>query len=167
MLLDGLLDAAGQADLTVDTLPSSRGRIAPLDRALQQTYQQGSSVVVLFDEFAELLANQHLTPHFSGACAVSRPVWISLHLNGQPEALFAITAEETVLSSPFFNIFVNMPLGLFTEAEAHELFRQRLERTGQILPPELIAYLVELCRAAFLPPHRRLSRHSGHQFRRN
>lgn len=143
LLLDGLLDAAAQADLTVDTAEQP-GTYRALDRALQQIYQQGSSVVVLLDEFELLAANQHLTPYFFARLRGLTTKYGLAYLTASQRPLFAITAEETVLSSPFFNIFVTMPLGLFTEAEAHELFRQRLERTGQILPPELIAYLIEL-----------------------
>ncbi|HMT21363.1 MAG TPA: hypothetical protein PKE20_09000, partial [Promineifilum sp.] len=50
LLLDGLLDTATAADLKLDTA-TQPGTYRALDRALQQVYQQGNSVVVLLDEF--------------------------------------------------------------------------------------------------------------------
>lgn len=143
LLLDALLDAAEQAGLQLATADQP-GTYRALDRALQQVYQQGSSVVVILDEFELLAANQHLTPYFFARLRGLTTKYGLAYLTASQRPLFAITAEEAVLSSPFFNIFVTMPLGLFTEAEAQELFRQRLSRTSVEFPTELIHYLIRL-----------------------
>lgn len=143
LLLDGLLDAAAASGLQLDTA-AQPGTYRALDRALQQVYQQGSSVVVLLDEFELLAANQHLTPYFFARLRGLTTKYGLAYLTASQRPLFAITAEEAVLSSPFFNIFVTMPLGLFSESEANELFQVRLSKTTVTFTPELIGYLVNL-----------------------
>ncbi len=143
LLLDGVLDAARAADLPMNSIDQP-GTYRALDRALQQAYDGGASVVVMLDEFELLAANQHLTPYFFARLRGLTTKYGLAYLTASQKPLFDITAEEAILSSPFFNIFVTMPLGLFTKAEAHELFRRRLAGTSLDFPPELVEYLLEL-----------------------
>lgn len=143
LLLDGLLEAAVQAGLKLE-VADQPGTYRALDRALQTVHQQGKSVVVMLDEFELLAANQHLTPYFFARLRGLTTKYGLAFLTASQRPLFAITAEEAVLSSPFFNIFVTLPLGLFSDAEAHELFRQRLARTSVEFSPELVEHLIEL-----------------------
>ena len=143
LLLDGLLEAATAAGLALETA-GQPGTYRALDRALQQVYQQGVSVVVLLDEFELLAANPHLTPYFFARLRGLTTKYGLAYLTASQRPLFAITAEEAVLSSPFFNIFVTVPLGLFSEGEAHELFARRLGRTAVTFPDELTRYLMWL-----------------------
>ena len=71
-----------------------------------RVYAQGVSVVVLLDEFELLAANQHLTPYFFARLRGLTTKYGLAYLTASQRPLFAITAEEAVLSSPFFNIFV-------------------------------------------------------------
>lgn len=143
LLYAGLLDAASQAGLALDTA-AEPGTYRALDRALAQVYQQGTGVVVLLDEFELLAANQHLTPYFFARLRGLTTKYGLAYLTASQRPLFDITAEEAVLSSPFFNIFVTLPLGLFDEAEALDLFQQRMARTTVTFPPALIHYLMRL-----------------------
>ena len=143
LMLDGLLEAATVAGLALETA-GQPGTYRALDRALQQVYAQGVSVVVLLDEFELLAANQHLTPYFFARLRGLTTKYGLAYLTASQRPLFAITAEEAVLSSPFFNIFVTVPLGLFSEVEAHELFARRLSRTAVTFPDELTRYLMWL-----------------------
>ena len=143
LLLDGLLDAAVQTGMTLD-VATQPGTYRALDRALQAVHQVGANVVVLLDEFELLAANQHLTPYFFARLRGLTTKYGLAYLTASQKPLFAITAEEAVLSSPFFNIFVTLPLGLFSEAEAQELFRQRLSKTTITFTPEMIRYLIQL-----------------------
>lgn len=143
LMLDGLLEAATVAGLALETA-GQPGTYRALDRALQQVYAQGVSVVVLLDEFELLAANQHLTPYFFARLRGLTTKYGLAYLTASQRPLFAITAEEAVLSSPFFNIFVTVPLGMFSEVEAHELFARRLSRTAVTFPDELTRYLMWL-----------------------
>ncbi len=143
LLLDGLLDAAMQAGIALD-VATQPGTYRALDRALQAVHQMATNVVVLLDEFELLAANQHLTPYFFARLRGLTTKYGLAYLTASQKPLFAITAEEAVLSSPFFNIFVTLPLGLFSEDEAQELFRQRLAKSSLTFPPEMIRYLIQL-----------------------
>ena len=141
LMLDGLLEAATAAGLTLETT-GQPGTYRALDRALQQVYAQGVSGGVLLDEFELLAANQHLTPYFFARLRGLTTKYGLAYLTASQRPLFAITAEEAVLSSPFFNIFVTVPLGLFNEAEARALLERRLSRTAVIFSEELTRYLL-------------------------
>ncbi len=143
LMLDGLLEAATAAGLAVETA-TQPGTYRALDRALQQVYQHGVSVVVLLDEFELLAANLHLTPYFFARLRGLTTKYGLAYLTASQRPLFAITAEEAVLSSPFFNIFVTVPLGLFTEEEARTLFDKRLGRTSVTFTEEMTRYLLWL-----------------------
>lgn len=143
LLLDGLLEAASQGELTLENA-AQPGTYRALDRALQQVHQQGTTVVVMLDEFELLAANPHLTPYFFARLRGLTTKYGMAYLTASQRPLFDITAEEAVLSSPFFNIFVTLPLGLFNETEAQELFHRRLARTSVNFSPELISHLIKL-----------------------
>jgi hypothetical protein len=143
LLLDGLLEAAERGGIAVEAADQP-GTYRAIDRTLQQIYDQQANVVVLLDEFELLAANKHLTPYFFARLRGLTTKYGLAYLTASQRPLFDITAEEAVLSSPFFNIFVTMPLGLFSESEAHELFRQRLLRTSVNFPPHLVQYLIDL-----------------------
>lgn len=142
-LLMGLVDAASDADLTLE--PAQKpGTYRALDRALHQISKQHVPVVVLLDEFELLAANEHLTPYFFARLRGLTTKYGLAYLTTSQRPLFAITAEEEILSSPFFNIFVTLPLGLFSHEEAVTLFNDRLESSSISFPPDLIDHLLTL-----------------------
>lgn len=142
-LLDGLLDAANGAGLAVQTGPDMASYRA-LDRALRQISQQGVSLVVLLDEFELLAANEHLTPYFFARLRGLTTKYGLAYLTASQRPLFDITAAEEILSSPFFNVFVTLPLGLFTPAEARSLFANRLKETDCHFSDKLVDHLLTL-----------------------
>lgn len=142
-LLMGLMDAASDAGLNVNAV-SQTGTYRALDRALHQIAQQDVPVVVLLDEFELLAANEHLTPYFFARLRGLTTKYGLAYLTASQRPLFAITAEEEILSSPFFNIFVTLPLGLFSNAEARSLLASRLSTTSTGFSPELTDYLLFL-----------------------
>ena len=144
-LLTGLLDAA--EDIDVGPI-SQRGTYHALDRALNKITQSGSSVVVLLDEFELLAANEQLTPYFFARLRGLTTKYGLSYVTASQKPLFAITADEKILSSPFFNIFVTLPLGLYQEDEAAALLGQRLAHTEITFPEALTTQIVE-----FVGPH--------------
>ncbi len=142
-LLMGLVDAASDAGLILEPaqLP---GTYRALDRVLHQIGKQDVPVVVLLDEFELLAANEHLTPYFFARLRGLTTKYGLAYLTASQRPLFAITAEEEILSSPFFNIFVTLPLGLFSREEAVTLFDNRLESSSISFSPSLIDHLIAL-----------------------
>ncbi len=142
-LLMGLVDAAGDAGLVLEPAQQP-GTYRALDRALHQISKQDVPVVVLLDEFELLAANEHLTPYFFARLRGLTTKYGLAYLTTSQRPLFAITAEEEILSSPFFNIFVTLPLGLFSHEEAVTLFYKRLEPSSISFSPDLIDHLLAL-----------------------
>lgn len=143
VLLDSLLDAAQAANIAVrgDT---QQATYRVLDRVLQQITSRETAVVVLLDEFELLAANSHLTPYFFARLRGLTTKYGLAYLTATQRPLFAVTAEEEILSSPFFNIFVTLPLGLFSQEEAYGLLQARLADTSVQFSDDLIEHLIFL-----------------------
>jgi hypothetical protein len=142
-LLDGLMDAAEDAGIDVKATPGP-GTYRALDRILHQISKSNVSVVVLLDEFELLAANEHLTPYFFARLRGLTTKYGLAFITASQRPLFAITAEEEILSSPFFNIFVTLPLGLFVPESARALLQQRLSKTTTQFTEAVTDYLIFL-----------------------
>ena len=142
-LHDGLLDAAEDAGIEIKSTQTP-GTYRALDRALHQVSKEGISVVVLLDEFELLAANEQLTPYFFARLRGLTTKYGLAYLTASQRPLFDITAEEEILSSPFFNIFVTLPMGLFTEDTAVQLLQSRMENSEHDFSDALCHYLVNL-----------------------
>ena len=142
-LLMALSDAARSAGISFDQ-HSPPGTYRALDRALYQIGSQKLPIVFILDEFELLAANEHLTPYFFARLRGLTTKYGISYLTASQRPLFAITAEEEILSSPFFNIFVTLPLGLFTDDEARSLIDIRLAEAKCEFPQELTNHLMFL-----------------------
>ena len=143
-LFFGLENAAQEIGLILEPSSQDPGTYRAIDRLLHRISQKGASVVVLLDEFELLAANKHLTPYFFARLRGLTTKYGLAYLTASQRPLFAITAEEEILSSPFFNIFVTLPLGLYSQEEARSLFSQRLTDNEITFSDELVGYLTKL-----------------------
>jgi hypothetical protein len=145
VLLRGLHEAAEENGLVLDTVAEAEsGTYRALDRLLYQVTAQEVGVVILLDEFELLASNEHLTPYFFARLRGLTTKYGLAYLTASQRPLFAITAEEEILSSPFFNIFVTLSLGPYDETEARSLFPARLRATAVTFAPALIDHLLFL-----------------------
>lgn len=142
-LLTSVMDAAEDAELELSPIERS-GTYRALDRVLSTIHRSGTAVVVLLDEFELLAANERLTPYFFARLRGLTTKYGLAYLTASQRPLFAITADEQILSSPFFNIFVSLSLGMFTDSEARNLLQERLAGTGITFPESLCDYLLHL-----------------------
>ncbi|MCA9980714.1 MAG: winged helix-turn-helix transcriptional regulator, partial [Anaerolineales bacterium] len=142
-LLIGVREAAEEAELNV-TDPKQTGTYRALDRLLNQVVRSGVAVVVILDEFELLAANEQLTPYFFARLRGLTTKYGLAYLTASQRPLFAITADEEILSSPFFNIFVSLSLGLFTAEEAQGLLDERLADTAVSFSPDLQTHILRL-----------------------
>jgi hypothetical protein len=141
--MSSILDAAYAAGLDLQPVQRS-GTYRSLDRILNAIYDSGNTVVVLLDEFELLAANDRLTPYFFARLRGLTTKYGLAYLTASQRPLFAITADEQILSSPFFNIFVTLSLSLYSETEARELIQRRLEGTGVSFSEDLCNEILEL-----------------------
>ena len=142
-LHDGLLDAAEEAGVEIKAMQTP-GTYRALDRALHQVSKKDIAVVVLLDEFELLAANEQLTPYFFARLRGLTTKYGLAYLTASQRPLFDITAEEEILSSPFFNIFVTLPMGLFEKETAVQLLQSRMGNSEYQFSEELCHYLIHL-----------------------
>jgi hypothetical protein len=87
-------------------------------------------VVFLLDEFENVTENQNFDPaFFYGLRSLAIHHNLSLITSSRRE-LIELCHSEAIRSSPFFNIFANINIRLFTETEARHLITQSLAGTG-------------------------------------
>lgn len=142
-LMTCIMDSAGMRSSASSQIERP-GTYRSLDVVLGELFREGSSVFVLLDEFELLAANERLTPYFFARLRGLTTKYGLAYLTASQRPLFDITADEQILSSPFFNIFVTLSLGLFSNQEAEELFPRRLVDTGVEFSQDLCNYLIYL-----------------------
>jgi hypothetical protein len=107
--------------------------------------QRGLKLIFCFDEFEGLSANPHLGPSFFSSLR---------GLTGQLDVAF-VTASRTpihtlayaqpeTLSSPFFNTFAPLYLGLFSDEDAQGLVEKLATRASATFTPDLVHWVAEL-----------------------
>lgn len=142
-LMTSIMDSSG-IHVDISSKIERPGTYRSLDLILGELFRESYSVVVLMDEFELLAANKRLTPYFFARLRGLTTKYGLAYLTASQRPLFDITADEEVLSSPFFNIFVTLSLGLFSREEAQKLINRRLEGTGVAFGQNLCEYLIYL-----------------------
>lgn len=140
---NGLLDAGESAQIELE-IPEKTGNYRALDRLLNRISRLGTQVVFVLDEFELLAANERLTPYFFARLRGLTTKYGLAYLTASQRPLYAITASEEILSSPFFNIFVTLALGEFSESEATSLLDSRMAGTSLSFSPAMVNHLLKL-----------------------
>jgi hypothetical protein len=147
LLLDQLasaLPAAGQSLHLVRPPPEALSYRAFREAILRVT-DAGLKPIYLVDEFESLADNAHLGPRFfSGLRALSSRFDLSFVTASRQSLLSLTYADAETLSSPFFNTFANLYLGLFSQSEARGLLETLATHAGLDLPPQTMESIVEL-----------------------
>jgi len=100
-----------------------------LDELFEQVDDKGQHVVFLLDEFEHITSNGNFGPDFYyGLRSLVIHHQLALVTSSRRE-LIELCHSEAIKSSPFFNIFANINLGLFSQADADRLIHQSLSRT--------------------------------------
>jgi transcriptional regulator with XRE-family HTH domain len=106
---------------------------------------QGIRLILAIDEFELLAANSHfgqgLFNRLRGLAAQFPLQFITASKDPLVELTFA---HRETLSSPFFNIFAPLHLGLLVESEAQNLLVMLSTRGGRPFAPDTLAYLLDL-----------------------
>ncbi len=104
----------------------------------------GNHVVFLLDEFENVTGNPNFDPgFFYGLRSLAIQHSLSLVTSSRHE-LIELTHSQAVRSSPFFNIFANINVRLFSEAEAGRMIAGLLAGTGVQFTDEEMATLSEV-----------------------
>jgi hypothetical protein len=101
-----------------------------LDELFQQVDNKDKHVVFLLDEFEHITSNGNFGPDFYyGLRSLVIHHHLALVVSSRRE-LIELCHSETIKSSPFFNIFANINLGLFSRADAERLIHESLGRAA-------------------------------------
>jgi hypothetical protein len=113
--------------------------------AILKVTEAGLKPIYLLDEFESLAGNPHLGPRFfSGLRSLSSQFDLSF-VTASRESLLRLTyANAETLSSPFFNTFATLRLGLFSESEARSLVETLASHAGLGLPSSLVDRILML-----------------------
>jgi hypothetical protein len=125
--------------------PASELSYRSFREAIVQVTEAGLKPIYLLDEFESLAGNPYLGPRFfSGLRALSSQFDLSF-VTASRESLLALTyANAETLSSPFFNTFANLRLGLFATSEAQSMVETLAAHAGLDLPSQTIDRILGL-----------------------
>lgn len=110
---------------------------------------QGQRLWLALDEFELIAANTRLGPAFFNRLRGLATQYPLQFITASKDPLWQLTfAHSETLSSPFFNIFAPVRLGLLTPPEAESLLTTLATRAGQTWSPHRLAAIL-----AFAGPH--------------
>jgi tRNA A-37 threonylcarbamoyl transferase component Bud32 len=106
-------------------------RFTPIRRLLRRLRDSGLDLILTLDEFEGLARNPNFEPDFYGELRSLASELGIVYLTASKRGLYELTYHHSdTLSSPFFNIFSEMPVGLMPDDEACGLLTA-LSQQGQ------------------------------------
>jgi len=103
------------------------------EAAVRKLNQRGLRVVLILDEFERLSTNESLDVNFFNALRSAAGRYQLAFVTASARSLIQLTysgRSQEILSSPFFNIFAPLLLGLLPEDEARQLIREPARIAG-------------------------------------
>jgi hypothetical protein len=115
------------------------------EQTLRRLTEHGQQLILLLDEFEQLSHQPQLDPDFfSGLRALAAKYLVSYVTASKLPLLELTFANLSVLSSPFFNIFGSLRLGLFSEAEARHMLIGLTTSAGTAFAPDTLQIVLDL-----------------------
>ncbi|MBK8988913.1 MAG: protein kinase [Chloroflexi bacterium] len=136
ILQEMVAELAGQAEV----------RFMQVRRLLRRVERAGLTVVMMLDEFESLAGNPAFSSSFYGELRSLAGELGVVYLTASKRSLYDLTYQHAdTLSSPFFNIFSEVQLGLLPLSEAEGLLAQLSGLAGQRpFLPQQAADLIQL-----------------------
>ena len=121
-------------------------RFMAVRRLLRRVRDAGFDVALCLDEFESLARNPRFEPDFYGELRSLAGELGLVYLTASKRSLYELTYEHSdTLSSPFFNIFSELPLGLMSEdATARNFLTELTSRYGPTFCDDEIAFTLNL-----------------------
>jgi hypothetical protein len=131
---------------TLENAGAKPSRLA-FEASVRQLNRRGLRVVLILDEFERLSANERLDVNFFNALRSAAGRYQLVYLTASARPLIQLTysgRSQEVLSSPFFNIFAPLFLGLLPAEDARRLIEEPAARAGAPLSTELQDFILDL-----------------------
>ncbi len=103
------------------------------ETAVRKLNRRNIRIVIILDEFERLSSNPKLNVNFFNALRSAAGRFQLVYLTASTKPLIHLTYvnnQEEILSSPFFNIFAHLHLGLLSQAEAEQLIEAPAQSQG-------------------------------------
>ena len=149
-VLDGLCahlpSSAGDLCAAIQkTVDAGEMRFMNVRRLLRRVHDASLDVVLCLDEFESLARNARFEPDFYGELRSLAGELGLVYLTASKRSLYELTYEHSdTLSSPFFNIFSELPLGLMSEEEARALLAGLSSQGSAAFCDDEIAFALSL-----------------------
>lgn len=147
LMLKETRESIAGADLEVGLagLPE-RGSITYMEfqDTLETITQSGLKLTFLFDEFEGMSHNENLDAGFFGGLRGIASNLDVAYVTASRRSLFDLTYAEGVLSSPFFNLFTTINVGLFEASDAHTLIEEPSRAAGVAFSEETVDSILTL-----------------------
>lgn len=135
----GLKEKAG------DLAMQDEVRFMQVRRLLRRIERAGLTVVMMLDEFESLAGNAAFMASFYGELRSLAGELGVVYITASKRSLYDLTYQHAdTLSSPFFNIFSEEPIGLMMPEEAMSLLEQVCGVNGRSFTLEQQNYLIDL-----------------------
>jgi serine/threonine protein kinase len=148
VLLEEIEDTMDERGLEFDdfrALGKDNITFRDVERDLRRLSRKGYALVLLLDEFERLSLNEYVeVDFFTGlrALAMRYPL---VYITASREPLIELTyADESALTSPFFNIFATIRLDLFSESDATDMLTTLSGRTAYPFDRDTATYLAQV-----------------------
>jgi hypothetical protein len=142
--LAAALEAAGHRGPDL-TLPEGPFEYRTFRHVVRRLTQRGLKLVFCFDEFEGLGANPHLGPSFFSSLRGLAGQLDVTYITASRTPIHTLAyAQPETLSSPFFNTFAPLYLGLFSDEDAQGLVETLATKASATFAPDLVHLIVEL-----------------------
>jgi hypothetical protein len=145
-IAEGLFERNLPEEPTLAEAMAHPNRLA-FERAVRRLNQRGLRVVLILDEFERLTTNSRLDVNFFNALRSAAGRYQLAYLTASARPLIQLTysnQSQSILSSPFFNIFAPLFLGLFPSETARQVITIPSAAAGQEFSAEVQDCILEL-----------------------
>jgi tRNA A-37 threonylcarbamoyl transferase component Bud32 len=147
-LLDSIashLPAGDLAQAMRKQIDGGEVRFLTARRALRRLRDTGLEIVLACDEFESLARNANFEPDFYGELRSLAGELGLVMLTASKRSLYDLTYEHSdTLSSPFFNIFSEMPLRLMSEEDARQILVKLSAQVDQPFCDDEVKFAIDL-----------------------
>ena len=126
-------------------LDAGEVRFLTARRVLRRIRDAGFQLVLMLDEFESLARNAQFEPDFYGELRSLAGELGCVILTASKRSLYDLTYEHSnTLSSPFFNIFSELPLGLLSDDDARSILIELSKRAEPPFCADEVKFAIEL-----------------------